>query len=148
MNIEIALTPAAKPVALSTLSLSVDIASEFAHLADDLTEADARCDAARQARATIETINDGPRCLGWHYKATPGTPRSLLRTGWHAVGEPCPTHVSDAILQEVKAAAAAWQEVVVPIKAAVRAAVPDRDPLLVVNAVLRHLRAPRDIVPE
>lgn len=94
-----------------TIAVADRLAAEFAYLGPALHAAAQREEAARKARATIETINDGPRCLGWYYKAGPGAPQSLLRTGWHAVGEPCPREVSDAILDEVYRARRNYQTI-------------------------------------
>lgn len=99
------------------------LVNEFAHLAPALRAAYERERAAVERRlATIERISDGPRCLGWFYKAAPGTPKSLLRTGWHAVGEPCPREVSDALLKDISDARVAWGEACKPIRAAAIAA--------------------------
>lgn len=105
-----------------TIAVADRLVTEWAHLGPALHAAAMREGVARKARATIETINDGPRMLGWFYKAAPGTPQSLLRTGWHAVGEPCPRHVSDALLGELSAARDAYQAVAAPLWAAARAA--------------------------
>jgi hypothetical protein len=117
--------PAATLPALSTPPvdprevIAARIATEHAHLGPALIAAYDREQAAVGKRiATIERISDGPRDLGWYYKATPNTPRSLLRTGWHAVGEPCPVAVSDALQQEIYDARTAFGLVCAPIREA------------------------------
>ncbi len=105
-----------------TIAVADRLAAEFAHLGPELHAAAQREERAQAARATIESISDGPRCLGWHYKAAPGAPQSLLRTGWHAVGEPCPRDVSDVIFDEVYRARRNYQTIAQPIWAAAEAA--------------------------
>lgn len=115
--------PFAAPVVPEwTIAVADRLVSEWTHLGPALHAAAQREEAARAARATIETINDGPRCLGWFYKAAPGAPQSLLRTGWHAVGEPCPRAISDAILDELGAARCNYQTIAQPIWDAAAAA--------------------------
>ena len=98
------------------------IVSEWAQLGPALRAAAQREEAARAARGTIEEICEGPGRGEWRYKAAPGTPRSLLRTGWHAIGEPCPRQVSDAIRGELLAARVAYQDIAAPLGQAARAA--------------------------
>lgn len=105
-----------------TIAVADRLTAEFAHLGPALHAAAQREERAQAARATIERISDGPRCLGWHYKAARGAPQSLLRTGWHAVGEPCPREASDAILREVSAARGNYQTIAQPIWDAAAAA--------------------------
>lgn len=105
-----------------TIEVADRLVAEFAHLGPALHAAAVREERARAARSTIETVNDGPMCLGWHYKAAPGTAQSLLRTGWHAVGEPCSREESAAILREVENASHGCAEAARPIWAAASAA--------------------------
>lgn len=105
-----------------TIAVADRLVSEWAHLGPALHAAAQREEAAHAARATIETINDGPRCLGWFYKAAPGAPQSLLRTGWHAVGEECPRAISDAILGELSAARSNYWTLAAPLWEAATAA--------------------------
>ena len=103
-----------------TIAVADRLAAAWAHLAPALHAAAVREEAAAAARSTIETINDGPRCLGWHFVPGRSAPKSLLRTGWHAVGEPCPRVTSDAILSEVRAARDAYLAAAAPLLAAAR----------------------------
>lgn len=107
-----------------TVAVRVRLVDELSHLAPTLAAAARRLRLAKETRATIEEIYDGPRALGWHYKVprTQSATLSLTRTGWHAIGLPVPRAVSAAILAELRAATAEYDAAAMPVLTAARAA--------------------------